>query len=200
MPTDKKLFADADTWEMAALMGSRFYEDYRRTYKQGTLTNLVTCYAVLLSVSKTTPCVYFGDIYEETSEYWKNRTVYYGHITNILTARSRYAFGKYQLQSFVGKYSSIPGHDLFANVRMGINRSTGWAVVIGNNPYNEVEIKISMGVQHANQKYRNICRPHSVEEITDENGFLTIVTCGEMSPYVWGHLSIWVPASIEMEN
>lgn len=193
-PKDQDLFADADTWEMARYMGEKFYLDFGRTNKQMYWVNYITANAVHLSVSRTTPCMYFGDFWKEHKEYMSERTYYYGYLSMLLILRSRYCFGEYHLQPLMGKYSAVPGHDLFANVRMGINRSTGYAVVVGNNPYNEVQVNLSMGLQHANQKYKNMCVPFSNEIETDKNGILTIVTHGEMSPFVWGHLSIWVPA------
>ena len=185
----------------------QFYEDEAQTVKKYTQYNVPAKYAILLTNKDTVPEVYYGDLYNETDPYMQSKGMYYNAITTMLQARKKYVSGGQSMT----KYND----NLMASVRYGknimnadqtnndsISRTSGIAVIVGNNPsMDQQTITVSMGKEHANQKYVNLIGTtvsglsyNNGETLTtDANGDLHITVKGYANPYVSGYLSVWVP-------
>lgn len=198
--------------EYAQQAWQEFYADQAKTHKKYAQENLPAQYAILLSNKDTVPQVYYGDLYKETDPYMQTRSMYYDAITTLMKARKAFVSG--------GQSMTTIGNDLIASVRYGkgvqnatslgsdaLSRTTGMAVVVGNNAnMADQTININMGIEHANQQYRNLIDStadgltyngtgslNPAILTTNANGILTIHVKGYSNPYVSGYLSVWVP-------
>lgn len=169
-------------------------------------------YALLLSNKDTVPQVYYGDLYKETDQYMKTKSMYYDAITTLMKARGEFVNG--------GQTMTKVNDNLITSVRYGkgvadassngtdpLSRTTGMAVIAGNNPsMKEQIVAINMGLAHANEQYRNLIDSTadgltynsngSVNPsvlTTDSKGILRVTVKGYSNPYVSGYLSVWVP-------
>ncbi|WP_180337724.1 glycoside hydrolase family 70 protein [Fructilactobacillus sanfranciscensis] len=187
----------------------KFYADQAKTDKQYAQHNLPAQYALLLSNRDTVPQVYYGDLYNETDQYMKTKSMYYDAITTLMKARRTFVNG--------GQTMTKLNNNLIASVRYGkgvsdvsdkgtdsLSRTTGMAVVVGNNPtMSEQVVQINMGVAHANEQYRSLINSTdngltydgmgSAFLTTDSKGILRVTVKGYSNPYVNGYLSVWVP-------
>ncbi|WP_103467860.1 glycoside hydrolase family 70 protein [Fructilactobacillus sanfranciscensis] len=187
----------------------KFYADQAKTDKQYAQHNLPAQYALLLSNKDTVPQVYYGDLYNETDQYMKTKSMYYDAITTLMKARRTFVNG--------GQTMTKLNNNLIASVRYGkgvsdvsdkgtdsLSRTTGMAVIVGNNPtMSEQVVQINMGVAHANEQYRSLINSTdngltydgmgSAFLTTDSKGILRVTVKGYSNPYVNGYLSVWVP-------
>ena len=198
--------------EYAQKAWQEFYSDEEKTNKKYAQYNLPAQYAILLSNKDTVPQVYYGDLYKETDQYMQNKTMYYDAITTLMKARGEFVSGGQSM-------TKINDH-LLTSVRYGkgvsdssskgtdtLSRTTGMAVVVGNDPtMNEQIVEINMGAAHANEQYRNLIDTNNTGLTydgtnsmnpavltTDNNGILKVTVKGYSNPYVNGYLSVWVP-------
>ncbi|MFR0577381.1 glycoside hydrolase family 70 protein [Limosilactobacillus reuteri subsp. suis] len=189
-----------------------FYADQAKADKKYAQYNLPAQYALLLSNKDTVPQVYYGDLYKETDQYMKTKSMYYDAITTLMKARGEFVNG--------GQTMTKVNDNLITSVRYGkgvvdassngtdpLSRTTGMAVIVGNNPLmSEQVVAINMGLAHANEQYRNLIDSTadgltynsngSVNPsvlTTDSKGILRITVKGYSNPYVSGYLSVWVP-------
>nr|ASA47885.1 putative GTFB [Fructilactobacillus sanfranciscensis]ASA47886.1 putative GTFB [Fructilactobacillus sanfranciscensis]ASA47888.1 putative GTFB [Fructilactobacillus sanfranciscensis]ASA47890.1 putative GTFB [Fructilactobacillus sanfranciscensis]ASA47891.1 putative GTFB [Fructilactobacillus sanfranciscensis] len=193
-----------------------FYADQAKTDKQYAQHNLPAQYALLLSNRDTVPQVYYGDLYNETDQYMKTKSMYYDAITTLMKARRTFVNG--------GQTMTKLNNNLIASVRYGkgvsdvsdkgtdsLSRTTGMAVIVGNNPtMSEQVVQINMGVAHANEQYRSLINSTdngltydgmgSAFLTTDSKGILRVTVKGYSNPYVNGYLSVWVPVISGAQN
>ncbi|CAJ2233237.1 glycoside hydrolase family 70 protein [Fructilactobacillus sanfranciscensis] len=193
-----------------------FYADQAKTDKQYAQYNLPAQYALLLSNRDTVPQVYYGDLYNETDQYMKTKSMYYDAITTLMKARRTFVNG--------GQTMTKLNNNLIASVRYGkgvsdvsdkgtdsLSRTTGMAVIVGNNPtMSEQVVQINMGVAHANEQYRSLINSTdngltydgmgSAFLTTDSKGILRVTVKGYSNPYVNGYLSVWVPVISGAQN
>ena len=193
-----------------------FYADQAKTDKQYAQHNLPAQYALLLSNRDTVPQVYYGDLYNETDQYMKTKSMYYDAITTLMKARRTFVNG--------GQTMTKLNNNLIASVRYGkgvsdvsdkgtdsLSRTTGMAVIVGNNPtMSEQVVQINMGVAHANEQYRSLINSTdngltydgmgSAFLTTDSKGILRVTVKGYSNPYVNGYLSVWVPVISGTQN
>ena len=198
--------------EYAQEAWDEFYADQAKTDKQYAQYNLPAQYALLLSNKDTVPQVYYGDLYNETDQYMKTKSMYYDAITTLMKARRTFVNG--------GQTMTKLNNHLIASVRYGkgvsdvsgkgtdsLSRTTGMAVIVGNNPtMREQVVQVNMGVAHANERYQSLINSTdngltydgtgSVSPAfltTDSKGILRVTVKGYSNPYVNGYLSVWVP-------
>ena len=198
--------------EYAQEAWDEFYADQAKTDKQYAQYNLPAQYALLLSNRDTVPQVYYGDLYNETDQYMNTKSMYYDAITTLMKARRTFVNG--------GQTMTKVNDNLITSVRYGkgvadassngtdpLSRTTGMAVIVGNNPsMSEQVVAINMGLAHANEQYRNLIDSTadgltynsngSVNPsvlTTDSKGILRVTVKGYSNPYVSGYLSVWVP-------
>jgi hypothetical protein len=198
--------------EYANQAWQEFYADQASTYKQYAEYNVPAQYAILLSNKDTVPQVYYGDLYNETKPYMAEKSIYYDAITTLLKARKEFVSGGQSMERY--------GNNAVASVRFGkgvadansvgtdpLSRTTGMAVIVGNNPdMTSNTFIINMGKEHANQQYRNLIDTtdagltydgtnslNPTTLTTDANGDLYVKVKGFSNPYVSGYLSVWVP-------
>ena len=193
-----------------------FYADQAKTDKQYAQHNLPAQYALLLNNRDTVPQVYYGDLYNETDQYMKTKSMYYDAITTLMKARRTFVNG--------GQTMTKLNNNLIASVRYGkgvsdvsdkgtdsLSRTTGMAVIVGNNPtMSEQVVQINMGVAHANEQYRSLINSTdngltydgmgSAFLTTDSKGILRVTVKGYSNPYVNGYLSVWVPVISGAQN
>ena len=205
---DKDITAQK-AWDM-------FYADQAKTDKQYAQYNIPAQYALLLSNKDTVPQVYYGDLYNETDQYMKTKSMYYDAITTLMKARRTFVNG--------GQTMTKLNNNLIASVRYGkgvsdasgkgtdsLSRTTGMAVIVGNNPtMSEQVVQINMGVAHANEQYRSLINSTdngltydgmgSTFLTTDSKGILRVTVKGYSNPYVNGYLSVWVPVISGTQN
>ncbi|POH15069.1 glycosyl hydrolase family 70 [Fructilactobacillus sanfranciscensis DSM 20451] len=205
---DKDITAQK-AWDM-------FYADQAKTDKQYAQYNMPAQYALLLSNKDTVPQVYYGDLYNETDQYMKTKSMYYDAITTLMKARRTFVNG--------GQTMTKLNNNLIASVRYGkgvsdasgkgtdsLSRTTGMAVIVGNNPtMSEQVVQINMGVAHANEQYRSLINSTdngltydgmgSTFLTTDSKGILRVTVKGYSNPYVNGYLSVWVPVISGTQN
>ncbi|MCG0675327.1 glycosyl hydrolase family 70 [Lactiplantibacillus plantarum] len=205
---DKDITAQK-AWDM-------FYADQAKTDKQYAQYNMPAQYALLLSNKDTVPQVYYGDLYNETDQYMKTKSMYYDAITTLMKARRTFVNG--------GQTMTKLNNNLIASVRYGkgvsdvsgkgtdsLSRTTGMAVIVGNNPtMSEQVVQINMGVAHANEQYRSLINSTdngltydgmgSAFLTTDSKGILRVTVKGYSNPYVNGYLSVWVPVISGTQN
>ena len=205
---DKNITAQK-AWDM-------FYADQAKTDKQYAQHNMPAQYALLLSNKDTVPQVYYGDLYNETDQYMKTKSMYYDAITTLMKARRTFVNG--------GQTMTKLNNNLIASVRYGkgvsdvsdkgtdsLSRTTGMAVIVGNNPtMSEQVVQINMGVAHANEQYRSLINSTdngltydgmgSTFLTTDSKGILRVTVKGYSNPYVNGYLSVWVPVISGTQN
>ncbi|WED57507.1 glycoside hydrolase family 70 protein [Fructilactobacillus sanfranciscensis] len=205
---DKNITAQK-AWDM-------FYADQVKTDKQYAQYNMPAQYALLLSNKDTVPQVYYGDLYNETDQYMKTKSMYYDAITTLMKARRTFVNG--------GQTMTKLNNNLIASVRYGkgvsdvsdkgtdsLSRTTGMAVIVGNNPaMSEQVVQINMGVAHANEQYRSLINSTdngltydgmgSAFLTTDSKGILRVTVKGYSNPYVNGYLSVWVPVISGTQN
>ena len=205
---DKNITAQK-AWDM-------FYADQAKTDKQYAQYNMPAQYALLLSNKDTVPQVYYGDLYNETDQYMKTKSMYYDAITTLMKARRTFVNG--------GQTMTKLNNNLIASVRYGkgvsdasgkgtdsLSRTTGMAVIVGNNPtMSEQVVQINMGVAHANEQYRSLINSTdngltydgmgSTFLTTDSKGILRVTVKGYSNPYVNGYLSVWVPVISGTQN
>ena len=162
--------------------------------------NVVGSYAYLLTNRGTVPTVYYGDMYRTDGAYMSTETPYYASIVKLLSLRSKYATGDQQVQNLSVSTGSN-GSDLVASVRTGTDRSSGIAVVLGNNPSSKGTVTINMGKNHAHQAYTEALGLDPVNGsstfITDKNGRLTISVEGQSTAQVHGILDVLIPVSTD---
>ena len=205
-PGQTDIMANGYKPEYATQAWEEYYKDEAQTNKKYALYNVPAQYALLLTNKDTVPQVYYGDMFKETDQYMQTKGMYYDAIATLLKARKKYVAGGQSMTAF--------GDDLIASVRYGkgimdknqtgndaISRTSGIAVIVGNNQ-NMVQntITVSMGKEHANQKYNcligttdNGLSYNGQSLWTDGNGDLHITVKGYANPYVSGYLSVWVP-------
>ena len=198
--------------EYAQEAWDEFYADQAKTDKQYAQYNLPAQYALLLSNKDTVPQVYYGDLYNETDQYMKTKSMYYDAITTLMKARRTFVNG--------GQTMTKLNNHLIASVRYGkgvsdvsgkgtdsLSRTTGMAVIVGNNPtMREQVVQVNMGVAHANERYQSLINSTdngltydgtgSVSPAfltTDSKGILRVTVKGYSNPYVNRYLSVWVP-------
>ena len=186
----------------------QFVKDEGQTVKKYAPYNVPSEYAVLLTDKDTIPTIYYGDLYVENAPYMSEKSLYYDAISTLLKLRKKYVSGGQQMRTY-------DNGDLLSSVRFGkgvmsandtssdpIARTSGIAVVIGNNPnMSQKTITFAMGKEHANQKYINVINTtnsglsYNSNDVltTDANGNLTVTVKGYANPYVSGYLGVWVP-------
>nr|WP_269449005.1 glycoside hydrolase family 70 protein [Limosilactobacillus caviae] len=198
--------------EYAEQAWKEYYADQAKTDKNYAEYNVPAQYAILLSNKDTVPQVYYGDLYKETAQYMKEKSMYYDAITTLMKARKQFVSG--------GQTMTAINDNLVTSVRYGkgvknassqgadkLSRTSGMAVVVGNDAKMVAQtITINMGLAHANQQYRNLIdttvagltyngKDSLNPEIltTDDKGILKVNVKGYANPYVSGYLSVWVP-------
>lgn len=205
-PGQKDVMSDGYKDEYAQQAWQQFYADQAQTYKAYAQYNVPAQYAIMLTNKDTVPQVYYGDLYKETDPYMQTKSMYYDAITTLMRLRKEFVSG--------GQSMTTYGDDLLASVRYGkgvvdadsqgtdsLSRTTGIAVVVGNDPLMPQQtIDINMGIEHANQDYRNAINTTATglsydggTVRTDANGVLHVTVQGYDNPYVSGYLGVWVP-------
>ncbi|OYO19441.1 hypothetical protein CGZ93_13915 [Enemella dayhoffiae] len=160
--------------------------DRPSSQKKTSPKNVPARYAAMLTNKATTPTVYYGDLYRTNGSYMTEKTPYFDEIDNLLKARKSYAKGDQKVYDF--------GNDLSASVRTGLDRATGLATVISNNPAINRSIRVDMGRDHTNQSYRDVTGKNTQVLTTDGQGILTVPVKGsDSTPEVSGYLGVWAP-------
>jgi dextransucrase len=170
--------------------------DRKQTVKQYAPYNVPAAYALVLTNKDTVPTVFYGDLYESDKGYTSVKTPYYDAIAHLLKLRQRYVSGAQAVtyyQTNTAPY--VAGQDLLASARLGTDRRTGVATVIGNNPGTNTTIQVNMGMQHASQTFTNVFGQWPESAQTDARGVLTVHVTGSSTPQVHGYLGVWVPGS-----
>ncbi len=175
----------------------RIYDNDRRlSAKQYAPYNVPAAYAVMLTNKDTVPTVFYGDMYESDKGYTSVKTPYYDAIVRLLMIRQKYVSGA-QIVTYYQTNTSpnVAGQDLVASVRIGTDRHTGVATVVGDNPATSTTIQINMGMLHANQIFSNLFGQWPERIQSDSRGVLTVHVVGSSTPQIHGYLGVWVPTS-----
>ena len=86
-----------------------------------------------------------------------------------------------------------PVDHLISSVRLGKDRNTGVATVIGKKSTLNTTIKVDMGKQHTNQVFVDASGVSQTKLVTDKNGILTVPVKGMRTAEVNGYLGVFVP-------
>ncbi|MHA8138270.1 glycoside hydrolase family 70 protein [Lactobacillaceae bacterium Scapto_B20] len=133
--------------------------------------NFPSAYSLLLTNKDTVPRVFYGDLYSDTGQYMKDKTINYDAITTLMENRRKYVSGGQSMNVQNVDGTSINGsNQILTSVRYGyganndsdlgndITRTSGIATVVANNPSINLsdsdKISINMGAAHKNQSYR----------------------------------------------
>ncbi|WP_158592123.1 glycoside hydrolase family 70 protein [Pseudomonas cavernicola] len=171
---------------------AKYDEDRNSVQKQWAPYNVPASYAILLTTKDTVPTVFYGDLFSSTQPYMSTPTPYHDDIVNLLTMRKHFAKGE-QVIRFENSNTGTNGEDLVTNVRLGNDRTSGVAVVAGNDPALDTTITIDMGPKHRNQWFVDAMSYHPERLRTDKNGVLTVQVQGTQNVDVRGYLAAWVP-------
>ncbi|ACB62096.1 Dextransucrase [Exiguobacterium sibiricum 255-15] len=163
------------------------------TKKKYSVDNVVSQYAFLLTNKDTVPTVYYGDLYQTDASYMSKQTPYYDEITNLLKVRKQYAYGAQKVAYHTTNTSKVAGSHLISSVRLGKDRNTGVATVIGKKSTLNTTIKVDMGKQHTNQVFVDASGVTQTKLVTDKNGILTVPVKGMRTAEVNGYLGVFVP-------
>ncbi|WP_175712399.1 glycoside hydrolase family 70 protein [Burkholderia ambifaria] len=193
-PTQKAGYTPDAAVQLAQM--AVYDNDRKQAVKQYAPYNVPSAYAVLLTNKDTVPTIFYGDLYESDKAYVSTKTPYYDAITRLLKIRQKFVAGAQVVTYYKTNTSpSVAGQDLFASVRVGTDRGTGVATVIGNNPATDATIRVDMGLQHANQTFTNMFGQWPERLQTDGRGVLSVHVTGSSTPQVRGYLGVWVPTS-----
>ena len=195
-----------------------YYDDQNSPQKIYTHYNIASAYAALLTNKDTVPRVYYGDLYTDGGQYMATKTQNFSAITALLKARVKYVSGNQTMS-----VDSIH-KDVLTSVRDGNGQlNEGIGVILSNNPTLDIghdTITLSMGANHANQKYRALLlatdkgidvydtnnelsafNPSQAPIlVTDDKGNLNVTSeyirgYGQNNSLVSGYLAVWVPAN-----
>lgn len=184
--------------EKAAL--GDYNADLKKVDKELSPVNVPSMYAVMLTNANTVPTVFYGDMFTTDAGYMEQKTPYHDQISALLEARKAYAKGPQDVQLFQLPGDVAPGMSAVASVRAGEGRGTGLATVVSNNPTIDQTVRVNMGRDHANQKYRDVTGNNGGELVTDGQGFLTVRVKGETDVQTHGYLGVWAPVDDQVTN
>ena len=179
--------------EQAAL--NDYNADLKKVDKTLSPVNVPSMYAILLTNAGTVPTVFYGDMYTTNASYMSEKTPYHDTIAALLKARKQFAKGNQRVELFQTPGTVAEGQQVVASVREGDSRGTGLATVVANVPTVDTHVRVNMGREHANQKYRDVTGNHSQQYVTDGQGFLTVPVKGKKTAQVHGSLGVWAPVN-----
>lgn len=196
----------------------KYNQDRKSTNKKSTQYNVPSAYSLILTNKNTVPRIYYGDLYNDTDVFMKEKTPYYKAITALMKDRKKYVSGSEnkQIQNLSNtENNDSNNHQVLTSIREGKTKTQGMAVVLSNNPKltlsNTDKVKVSMGSNHKNQKFRPALKSNnngisvfnsdkSIKnndiKTTDGNGDFYLDKndiAGVSNPQVSGYLSTWVP-------
>ncbi|WP_214846289.1 glycoside hydrolase family 70 protein [Exiguobacterium sp. S90] len=161
--------------------------------KKYSVNNVVAQYAYLLTNKDTVPTVYYGDLYQTDASYMTKKTPYYDEITNLLKVRKQYAYGAQKVAYHTANTSKYAGKHLISSVRLGKDRNTGVATIIGKKSTLNTTVNVDMGKVHANQVFVDASGVSKTKLVTDKNGILTVPVKGIKTAEVDGYVGVFVP-------
>lgn len=192
-PGTEKSLDQLYTKELEQQALSIYNKELSSPVKKYSMDNVVSQYAYLLTNKDTVPTVYYGDMYQTDASYMKKETPYFNEIANLLQVRKNYAYGKQRVTNYTSNTTQTAGKDLIASVRLGKDRKTGVATVIGKNAALDTTIQVDMGKVHANQVFKEASGVSKTKLVTDQNGVLTVPVKGIKTAEVNGYLGVFVP-------
>lgn len=186
-------FAEEYTPELEKAALADYNADLDKVDKTWTPHNVPSMYAIVLTNANTVPTVFYGDLFRTDASYMSAKTPYHDTIVKLLEARKKYVSGPQRVELFQNPGTVAPGQQVVASVREGDSRATGLATVVANVPSVDTTIRVNMGREHGNQKYRDITGNYTEELVTDGQGGLTVPVRGKKTVEVNGSLAVWAP-------